>query len=223
MNDLQKGGLALIIGTVSGFVTMVLHPSGHELLASETHARAAYIVVVSHSLALLGLPLLFLGALAIYRRVDAPNRLGLTALVIFGFGLVAGMAAAVFSGLVGPALAGGMLKANPADYDKGRALFYLNGQMNRAFALVFVFASALAISLWSLATILARRLPVVLGGFGLLTGMGILLLLLPGHLQLDIHGFGLVILLNGVWYIATGIVLWKTNNVVTSDRADVHQ
>ena len=221
MHDLQKGGLALILGTVSGFVTMVLHPTGHELLAPETYSRAAYIVVASHSLALLGLPLLFLGALAIYRRVDAPNRLGLTALVIFGFGLVAGMAAAVFSGLVGPALAAGMLKADPADHDKGRLLFYLNGQLNRAFALIFVFASALAILLWSSAAFLSRRLPAAIGAFGLLTSIGILVLLLSGHLQLDIHGFGVVILLNGIWYIGTGIVLWKTTNAGTSERADV--
>ena len=100
MHDLQKGGLALIIGTVSGFVTMAFHPTGHELLAPEQFTRAAYAVVASHSLALLGLPLLFLGAVAIYRQVEVPNRLGLTALVIFGFGLVAGMAAAASAPVV---------------------------------------------------------------------------------------------------------------------------
>jgi hypothetical protein len=222
MRDLKKGGLALIIGTVSGFITMVFHPTGHDLLAPERFTRAAYIVVATHSLALLGLPVLFLGALAIYRRVDGPNRLGLTALVIFGFGLVAGMAAAVFSGFVGPALAAGILKGEVADYDNGRLLFYLNGQLNRAFAQVFVFASALAISLWSLAGLVGRRLPATIGIFGLLTGVGILVFLASGYLRLDIHGFGAVMLINGIWNISTGSLLWKTTGVETSVKANVH-
>lgn len=211
-----------MIGTISGFITMIFHPTGHELLSPERFPQAAYIVVASHSLALLGLPLLFLGAVAIYRRVDGPDRLGLTALVIFGFGLVAGMAAAVFSGLVGPALAAGILNSYPVDYDNGRLLFHINGELNRAFAQVFVFASALAISLWFLVALLGRRLPAVIGVFGLLTGIGILVFLLSGYLRLDIHGFGAVILLNGVWYISTGVFLWKPIKAGTSVKANVH-
>ena len=221
MNDLQKGGLALIIGTVSGFITMVFHPTGPELLTPAQSTRAAYMAVATHSLALLGLPLLFLGALAIYRRVDSPNRLGLTALVMFGFGLAAGMATVVFSGFVGPSLAAGMLKS-PEAYDNGRSLFYFTGQLNRAFDQVFVFASALAISLWSLAALVGRRLPVAINIFGLLTGVGILVFLLSGYLRLDIHGFGAVILLNGIWYISTGIVLSTRIGARTSVKANAH-
>lgn len=221
MHDLKKGGLALIIGTVSGYITMAFHPSGHELLAPERFARAAYTVAATHSLALLGLPALFLGALAIYRRVEGPNRLGLAALVVFGFGLVGGMAAAVFSGFVGPALAAAILKAGAPDYDNGRLLFFLNGQLNRALAQVFVFASALAISLWSSAGLLGRHLPATIGVFGLLAGVCVIGFLSSGYLQLDIHGFGAVMIINGIWYISVGILLWKTTGVGTSVEANV--
>jgi len=210
MHDFQKGGLALIIGTVSGLITMAFHPTSHDLLAPERFPTAEYRVIAAHSLALIGLPFLFLGAIAIYRRVDGANRLGLTALVVFGFGLVAGMAAAVFSGFVGPALAAEILQAEPAEYDNWRLLFHLNGQLNQAFARVFVAASAIAISLWSLAALISRRLPAAPGVYGLLAGMGILLFLLSGYLRLDIHGFGTVMLLTGIWYIVMGIVLWRT-------------
>jgi uncharacterized membrane protein len=44
----------------------------------------------------------------------------------------------------------------------------------------------------------------------MLAGIGILLFLLSGYLRLDIHGFGAVMLLTGIWYIVMGIVLWRT-------------
>ncbi|HEX9425696.1 MAG TPA: hypothetical protein VF899_20840 [Pyrinomonadaceae bacterium] len=63
MHDFQKGGLALIIGTVSGFITMAFHPTSHDLLAPERFPTAEYRVIATHSLALIGLPFLFLGRL----------------------------------------------------------------------------------------------------------------------------------------------------------------
>ncbi len=83
--------------------------------------------------------------------------------MVFGWGLVAGMAAAVFSGFVGPALASEILRAKPAEYENWRLLFHLNGQLNQAFARVFIVASAIGISLWSLAALISRRLPAAPG------------------------------------------------------------
>lgn len=37
----------------------------------------------------------------------------------------------------------------------------------------------------------------------------IVLGVLAGHLRLDVHGFGLIVLAQGVWLIGTGVLLWR--------------
>src|ERR1700737_4631890 len=106
MTDERKGGIALITGTIAVLVTMALHPTGHELLDSGGRFnRVALLGVVAHTLAEVALPILFLGALALTRRLSSPDRSAIAALVLYGFALIAGMVAAAVSGYVAPALA----------------------------------------------------------------------------------------------------------------------
>ena len=93
MTDDRKGGLALIAGALGLLATMSIHPAGHELFEPGRLAAATLRAGQAHALALTTLPVSFLGALALTRRLSAPDRLGLAALVAHAFGLVAGMAA----------------------------------------------------------------------------------------------------------------------------------
>ena len=52
--------------------------------------------------------------------------------------------------------------------------------------------------------------------------LSVVVSLLSGHLRLDIHGFGAVMLLNGIWYISTGILLWKTIGEGPTEKANAH-
>jgi hypothetical protein len=56
-------GVALIVGSVGGVVTMLFHPTGHDLLAQadQIARRNEAITVATHSLALVSIPVLLFG------------------------------------------------------------------------------------------------------------------------------------------------------------------
>ena len=145
MTDDRKGGAALIAGAVLGLLTMSLHPSGRDLLATGQFSPTAFLAGLAHAIAIASMPLSFLGALALSRRLAAPDRLAVAALVVYGFALAAGLAAATLSGFVAPGLARQLIDASPPATDHWRVLFQYNGLLNQAFARVLVVASATAI------------------------------------------------------------------------------
>lgn len=164
--------------------------------------------VAVHSLALVCIPILFLGALGLTRRLAAPNRLALSALVMYGFADVAVMIAAATSGLIAPGLFHHMA-ANPGMADAWRAALALNGHINQAFAMIFVVASSAAIVLWSAAILRSSGFSRPLGIYGCIIGPLTVIAVLSGHIRLNVHGFGLVVLVQAIWFISAGILLWK--------------
>ncbi len=209
MTDDRKSGLALIAGMVGTIITMALHPTGHDLTAGQ-FASVAQLNVAVHSLALVCIPILFLGVLGLTRRLDAPNRLALAALVFFGFAEVAIMIAATASGLIATGLIH-HIAADPGMADMWRAVLTLNGHLNQAFALVFVVASSVAIVLWSAAILKGRAVARWLGIYGCILGPLTVLAVLSGHLRLNVHGLGLVVLGQAVWFISAAVMLYRIN------------
>ena len=90
MKDNRLGGIALILGAVSGMITMSLHPvtGGHPITPAQFE-KLAMLMIGVHVLAIAGIPFSFLGALALTRRLDSPNRLALAGLVVYSLSLVA--------------------------------------------------------------------------------------------------------------------------------------
>lgn len=209
MKDDRKGGLALIAAVLGMLVTMSIHPSGHDLFEPGKERAAALLVVLAHALGLASLPLSFLGALALTRRLDGPDRLAVSALVLHACALVCGMIAAVMSGLVAPLLARALLAAEPGASELGQALFHYTGHVNQAFAQVLVVGSSAAIVLWSGAILRGGALARGLGLVGLVLGPLIVLALVSGHVRLDLHGFGLIVLAQSAWYVAGGVLLLR--------------
>lgn len=210
MTDDRKGGLALIAGALGMLVTMRIHPSGHELFVPGQFEPAARLALGSHALALTTLPLSFLGALALARRLDGPDRLGLVGLVLHGFALVAGMIAAAVSGFVAPEAARALLAAGPDARAVWEASFHYNGHLNQAFAKVLVVASSAAIGLWSAAILSSGALARGAGLLGLLVGSVTVLMLATGRVQLDVHGFGLIVLAQSAWFLTVGVLLFRS-------------
>jgi len=209
MNDDQLGGIALIAGAVAGLVTMSLHPTGHDLAAPGQFAPAALRAAAVHALAIAGMPLSFLGALALARRLDAPPRLGTAGLVTFGFALLASMLAAAVSGFVGPRVMREILDAAEPARQGGHMLLDYNYRLNQAFARMYVVASSAAIILWSAAIVRTRALPTGLGVYGLVMAPLVMLAVLSGHARLDVHGFGLIVLAQSLWLIVAGARLLR--------------
>lgn len=208
MTDDRKSGIALITGMAGTIITMALHPTGHDL----TSGNAAFMMqlnVAVHTLALVCVPILFVGALGLTQRLASPNRLALSGLVLFGFAEVAVMIAAAASGLITPGLIHHMSEAGPAAADTWRAVMALNGHLNQAFALIFTVASSVAIVIWSAAILKSSIFNRALGIYGCILGPLTILGVLSGHVRLNVHGFGLVILGQAIWFITAGVLLCR--------------
>jgi len=103
------GGTALILGALSGLVTMALHPTGHEVAGGQG-ARS----IAVHGLALAGVPLGVYGAFVLTRRLAAREVLAELALAFYGTGAVALILAATASGFIATAQIAGLAASDGA-------------------------------------------------------------------------------------------------------------
>lgn len=216
MSKHRLGGVALVAGSIAGLLAMIEHPTAEDLFAPGQLAPMGQMLIAVHALALASLPVLFLGALALWRRLGADDGVVIAGLVLYAFALVAVMNAAVFDGLVSASLAPRVAAATPPAGEGWRIAFRYNGQVNQAFARVFVVASAAAIVLWSIAITRSGALARALGWYGCLLGPVTLVAVFPGHLRLDPHGFGLIVLGQALWFVGVGVELWRAKDATSS-------
>jgi hypothetical protein len=191
-------------------MTMSLHPTLH-LGAAPTPAeltKLARMDRVVHGLATAGVILVFLGTLALTRRLAAGNRLSLAALVVYGFAVAAIVVAATLDGFVAADLVDRMAAGGPK-LDSLWMLLDYNTRIVVALSAMYVMGTSIAIFLWSLAALQTRRLAVGLGWYGLIAAALIMLALLSGHVRLDVHGFGAIWLMQSIWFIAAGCLLMR--------------
>ncbi len=207
MTDDKKGGIALIAASLAGILTMSLHPTVRDLSAPDKLAPMALLLVAVHALAVASMPVLFLGALALSRRLASPDRLALAALVVYGFALAAVLVAAVVDGFVVPSLAREIMTAPPPATEEWRIAHY-NGLLNQSFARVFLVASSTSIVLWSVSILRSRTLAPSVAIYGLLVGPAVIAAVVSG-LRLDPHGAGSLILAQSLWFIVVGSLLWR--------------
>lgn len=208
MTDNRKSGLALIVGSAGMLITMAVHPGGMiSPAAVESMARKLTAV---HSLALLTLPLLLLGALGLSHWLKAPDRLAIAAFVLYALAIVAVMQAAVADGLVAPNVLRRLVEASTDARANWQIVFRYNFEVNQAYARLYAVASSLAVALWSI--LLLRPATRARGAaiFGFVITAVTILAVASGKLSLDVHGFGAVVLGQAIWFVAVGLRLWDT-------------
>lgn len=201
-----SGGLLLIIAPVLTVLIMVMHPTGQGL--SESFEHGAMVNRLVHGTALLAIPLIFLGLLALVRHLNNLDS-AVAGLVAYGVAVVAWMLAGVASGFVQTELFRKMQDAGEAEAEMLQTLSHFTFAFNQSFAAIGVFASSVALGLLSLAMSRTRRPHLPLAWFGMVTAVGLLLAQLSGHLTLDVHGFGLVVLVQTLWLVWTGVTLLR--------------
>jgi hypothetical protein len=208
MTDDRRGALAIFVATVGGAVTMLTHPSGVSVPADQV-AHVAFVNAFAHGVVVVSVPVAFLGSLALWRRLDSPSRLALAGLVAYGLALILVTLAAVASGFVANDVQRKILEASPEQIEVWKALYRYTNQLNQAFARLYVFASSAAIMLWSIAIVRERKLAMGLGVYGLVLSVVLVVAVGSGHLRLNVHGFGLVVLTQSVWLVVSGVLLWR--------------
>jgi hypothetical protein len=188
---------------------MGLHPTGHDLQAPGQFTPVMHMVVAVHALALICLPIMFLGAWGLSRQLDSPRRLSMMALVFYGFATVAVMNAAAISGFMSPYIAEQMAKPDSAMHDMWHMMLHYNGQLNQAFAMVFVVAASVAILLWSISMLKSKEFWASVGIYGCILGPATIVAVLSGRVTLGVHGFGMIVLGQAIWYVFVGVMLMR--------------
>lgn len=85
----------------------------------------------------------------------------------------------------------------------------MSGHLNQAFAQVYVVASSAAIVLWSAAILRPGNFSRSLGVYGCILGPLTVIAVHSGHIRLNVHGFGMIVVSQAVWFISAGVLLWK--------------
>lgn len=184
-----------------GLVTMGFHPSD---------GAQSTLNLAVHALALLSVPITFYGGCVLTRRLSAGGALPELALAFYGVSAVAALLAATASGVLAPDLiARGAGLEGEARATTAGVLRY-NHAVNRAFAKLLVAASSGAIGLWSMEIVRTRLMRRAAGILGCVIAALALLALLSGHLRMDVHGFGAVVLAQSIWLILIGAELRRT-------------
>lgn len=205
-------GATLIAGTLLFVLVMVLHPTAHDILAEEHVEHGVHLNRMVHTVALIGVPVLFLGLLGLWRRLGG-GPLATAALVGWGFASVAVTSAAATSGFVASELMLEMAHARDAgggaEAEAVHSLLDYASLAIHAFGTVHLVASSLALVLWAAEILRAGALHRSAGLVGLIAGAGVLLLFLGEHLRLDVHGFGVMVMLQAVWLVWVGVLLCR--------------
>src|SRR5437764_10852326 len=114
MTDDRKSGIALIAGSLGGILTMAIHPTGIASLTAEQVAHLSLISGSAHSIAMVSVVVLFLGACGLTRSIAAADRISFAAIVTDGFACVAVVIAATVTAFIIPGIMKHMVRDAPA-------------------------------------------------------------------------------------------------------------
>jgi len=187
---------ALILGTLLLIFTMVMHPTGGSIAYVQ---KISTLLMVTHSVAILSLPLLLLGFWGLYKLLDDDSLSSLGAYMVIVIGLFAGMLAAAVNGLALPIFLAHFPDAGPEQITTIKPIVSYNAALNHAFDFIFMGACCVSTMLWSIAILRTRRLPVWMGWLGLLLPI---LAIIPACLGFAFTG------LAGFRFFMAGYFVW---------------
>jgi hypothetical protein len=209
MADDRKSGMALIVGSLAGIFTMAIHPTAGGSLTVQQAEHLSVISGAAHSLAMVSVLLLFLGACGLTRSLAAFDRISFAAIVTFGFACVAVLVAAAVSGFVVPAIMRHMARDVPAAAHEWQIVIVGIFEINQAFSRIYSVAASLAIILWSASALRNGGFGRGVAIYGCIISTLIILGIGLGHLRLDVHGMAVIWLGQAVWFILVGSRLWS--------------
>jgi hypothetical protein len=208
MTDERKSGIALIAASVGLMLTMAVHPAGARgLLTAEQAEHLSLTSGAAHSLALVSVLLLFLGACGLTRCIAGADRISFAAIVTYGFACVAVLVAAAVSGFIVPSIVKHMVRDIPPAAHQWQIVIDSVFQINQAFARIYSVAASIAIILWSVSVLRNGGFGQAVAIYGCVISALIILGIGIGHLPLDVHGMTVVAVGQAVWFILVGYQL----------------
>ena len=207
MTDERKSGIALIAGSLGGILTMAIHPTAAGSLTADQVGHLSLVSGVAHSIAMVSVLLLFLGACGLTRSIAAADRVAFAALVTFGFSCVAVLVATAVSGFIVPGIMKHMVRDVPANAHQWQIVIDGIFQINQAFSRIYSVAASLAIILWSASALRNGGFGRGVATYGWVISALIMVAIGVGHLRLDVHGMAVVLFAQTIWFIVVGYQL----------------
>ena len=200
-------------------ITMIFHPGGK--IGPEQLEQMIRLNIGVHSLALLSLPVLLLGAWGMSRRLDGGDRAAWAGLLLFALASVAVMIAGTLNGLAAPGLMRKLAAATPETHEIWHAVLSYNFQVNQAFARVYAVGASLAILLWSVAILRYRTLGMGVAIYGIVLGVVTAAGIGSGMLTPDRHGFAILIFGQAIWFLLVASGMWGLGAKAETAKAAV--
>jgi hypothetical protein len=164
---------------------------------------------IAHSIGIISVVLLFLGACGLTRSVAAADRISFAAIVTYGFASVAIFIAATVSGFIVPAIWNLMMRDLPTASGQWRMVIAGIFQINQAFARIYSVAASIAIFLWSVSALRNGGFGRSVAIYGCTISPLIILGICIGHLRVDVHGMAAVVLGQAIWIVLVGYQLYS--------------
>lgn len=201
-------GCALIAAAMLAVAVMALHPTGHDFHGATDRGAVAWRNAVVHGVAIFAVLLQTSASLAVVRGLrGATVGLAECAFVAWCAATLGVVCAATCSGFVMPAFL-----VERTDHGAAQAGAEVVWLLNQAFAKVYVVAGGAAMLGWSIAG-WRRNMLRATAILGMVVGAGAASLVVAGHLRLDVHGMGIVVLSHEIWWACVGIALLRTRTV----------
>lgn len=207
MTDNRKSGIALIAGSIGGIVTMAIHPTAGGPLTVAQVDRLAIVSGVAHSLAMVSVVVLFLGACGLAKGIAAGDRASFAGIVTFAFACFAVFIAATVSGFIVPSTMKHMARDTAANMHLWQVVIDGIFQINQAFAEIYSVAASLAVILWSVSVLRNGGMNRGIAVYGCVISAVIIVGIGVGHLRLNVHGMALVWFGQAIWFILAGAQL----------------
>jgi hypothetical protein len=215
MTDNRKSGIALIAGSLGTVVTMAVHPTASASLSPEQVDHLMSHSGLVHSLAILSILALFLGACGLVRHIAAADRISFAALVTFALACIGIFIAATVSGFIVPSIMKHMAHDVPEAAPQWKIVIYGIFQINQAFASIYSVAASAAIILWSISALRNGGFGRGTAIYGCIISALIIVGVCVGHLRMDVHGMAAVALGQTIWFILVGSQLLTVPNALT--------
>jgi hypothetical protein len=211
MNVEKNAGIALLISCFLMTVTMFMHPAGGSI---EHLLRITNRIIITHSIAIVAMPFCFVGFWGLTKKLGTENFFSFTAMVVSGFGLIAGMCAAAVNGLVLP-LYIQQYKDSPAEIIESiKPILKYGTSLNHAFDFIFIGALCLSILFWSIAMLQAKKLALWLGYFGIALSLLAIVMLAFGFVFVSLQGFRVFVYGVVVWLFLVSVLLIRPQKQV---------
>ena len=202
----KQAGISLILFTVLLVFTMVLHPAGGSI---EHLIRITPVIIITHSVAILSLPLGCIGFLGLTRKIGIENYGSVLGFIMACFALIATLIAAATNGLILPLYLQHYKEATPDTTAAIGPILRLSFTINLAFDYIYTGAFCLAILCWSIAILITKKLVAWMGWLGIFISLLTAVIFISGVAVNNLYGlriFGVCVI---SWILLTGVVLYR--------------